>query len=208
MRTLVAALTYDNGRGSLDDASLRRAVVVRAAWGIGHFGAYATGDAVSRLAVNAQDADSDIRRFATRAYDEVLAALVKARRYDAIDSLVEARTFLAQSQDESLRARSRAVAATIDELERLQPVGAKAQRFVLPALGATALIATVLMFLMRRRRLSGAATRVFISYRRQDSAASCGRLYDWLVSALGVGHVFRDIDSLALGTLFAERLRR
>jgi hypothetical protein len=47
-----------------------------------------------------------------------------------------------------------------------------------------------------------------ISYRRQDSAASCGRLYDWLVSALGVGHVFRDIDSLALGTLFAERLRR
>lgn len=206
MRTLVAAQSYDNGRRNLDDAYLRRAVVVRAAWALGNSGVYANGDAVSRLAVNAQDADGDIRAFATKAFDEVLAALVKAQRYDAIDSLVGAKTFLAQSQDEALRARSRSVAATIDELERLQPVGARMRRFRLPALGASSLIAVALVFLLIRLR--SAALRVFISYRRRDSAASCGRLYDWLVSALGVERVFRDIDSLAPGTLFADRLRR
>ena len=206
MRTLVAAQSYDNGRRNLDDAYLRRAVVVRAAWALGNFGVYANGDAVSRLAVNAQDADGDIRAFATKAFDEVLAALVKAQRYDAIDSLVGAKTFLAQSQDEALRARSRSVAATIDKLERLQPVGARMRRFRLPALGASSLIAVALVFLLIRLR--SAALRVFISYRRRDSAASCGRLYDWLVSALGVERVFRDIDSLAPGTLFADRLRR
>lgn len=207
MRTLVGALGYDNGSSNRDDVYRRRAVVVRAAWAVGHFGAFANGDGVVRLAVDAQDADSDIRAFATRAFDEVLAALVKARRFDAINSLVDATKFLAQSQDESLRTRSRAVAAGVDELERLQPVGTELRRFAMPALGASALAALALI-MVRRRRRTGAAPRVFISYRRQDSAASCGRLYDRLVSNLGAERVFRDIDSLAPGTLFADRLRR
>lgn len=82
------------------------------------------------------------------------------------------------------------------------------RRFALPALGAFALVALALIMLRRRRRRASAAPRVFISYRRQDSAASCGRLYDRLVSNLGAERVFRDIDSLAPGTLFADRLRR
>lgn len=208
MKTLTAALAYDNGSSSRADMYLRRAVVVRAAWAVGQFGALANGEAVLRLAVDARDGDSEIRAFAKRAFDDVLAALVKARRFDAIDSLVEARKSLAQSQDEALRTRTVAVAATIDELQRLQPASAEMRRFALPALGASALVALALVFMWQRRRSVRAVPRVFISYRRQDSAASCGRLYDRLVSELGGDHVFRDIDSLAPGTLFAERLRR
>jgi hypothetical protein len=142
----------------------------------------------------------------------VLSALVNARRFDAIPSLVEARKFLAESQDESLRARSRAVADTIEELERLQPAGTAMRRFAVPALVATGLAAFVFLYLLRWRRRPGAShptlPRLFISYRRQDSAASCGRLYDRLVADLGEDRVFRDIDSIAPGALFADRLRR
>ncbi|MEO8123386.1 MAG: toll/interleukin-1 receptor domain-containing protein [Burkholderiales bacterium] len=44
----------------------------------------------------------------------------------------------------------------------------------------------------------------FLSYRRQDSIASTGRLYDHLVAELGVGNVFRDLDTLSPGVKFAE----
>ncbi|MEX5220015.1 MAG: toll/interleukin-1 receptor domain-containing protein [Nitrospira sp.] len=38
--------------------------------------------------------------------------------------------------------------------------------------------------------------RLFISYRRQDSAAWAGRLADYLSDRLGAGNVFRDIDTI------------
>src|SRR5436305_678914 len=44
--------------------------------------------------------------------------------------------------------------------------------------------------------------RVFINYRRSDSAAYAGRLFDNLTRALGKDAVFRDIDSIAIGTNF------
>ena len=46
--------------------------------------------------------------------------------------------------------------------------------------------------------------RVFISYRRDDSAASAGRLYDRLRERFGVEHVFRDVDIIAPGAEFAS----
>lgn len=45
---------------------------------------------------------------------------------------------------------------------------------------------------------------VFISYRREDSAASAGRLFDRFSDALGAEHVFRDIDAIAPGAQFAK----
>lgn len=44
---------------------------------------------------------------------------------------------------------------------------------------------------------------IFISYRRDDSAASAGRLYDRLVDHFGKEQVFRDLDAIAPGTEFA-----
>jgi hypothetical protein len=44
---------------------------------------------------------------------------------------------------------------------------------------------------------------VFISYRREDSAAAAGRLYDRLCGHFGEEHVFRDIDTITPGTEFA-----
>ena len=49
--------------------------------------------------------------------------------------------------------------------------------------------------------------RVFLSYRRQDSASFCGRVYDRLIAHFGAANVFRDIDSLAPGDKFAEKIR-
>jgi hypothetical protein len=49
------------------------------------------------------------------------------------------------------------------------------------------------------------AQRVFISYRRQDSAAYAGRLYDSMVARFGESNVFMDLD-LAPGVDFVERI--
>jgi hypothetical protein len=45
---------------------------------------------------------------------------------------------------------------------------------------------------------------IFISYRREDSIAYSGRLYDRLTLEFGKGQVFMDIDSIDLGADFIE----
>ena len=49
------------------------------------------------------------------------------------------------------------------------------------------------------------AQRVFISYRREDSAAYAGRLHDAMVARFGERNVFMDLD-LAPGVDFVERI--
>jgi hypothetical protein len=45
---------------------------------------------------------------------------------------------------------------------------------------------------------------IFISYRRDDSADICGRLYDHLVSRFGTSAVFTDVDSVPYGASYPE----
>jgi len=47
---------------------------------------------------------------------------------------------------------------------------------------------------------------LFISYRRSDSEAYAGRLYDRLVAELGRDQVFKDVDSIPLGADFRAHL--
>jgi len=47
---------------------------------------------------------------------------------------------------------------------------------------------------------------VFISYRRDDAAASAGRLFDWLARQFGRGRVFLDTDKIAAGDEFPRKL--
>ncbi len=49
------------------------------------------------------------------------------------------------------------------------------------------------------------APRVFICYRREETAAHAGRLYDAMVARFGEGNVFMDVD-LAPGVDFVERI--
>lgn len=54
---------------------------------------------------------------------------------------------------------------------------------------------------------SGAAAgRIFISYRRQDSAYPAGWLYDRLAERFGSDQVFKDVDSIELGDDFVETI--
>lgn len=48
--------------------------------------------------------------------------------------------------------------------------------------------------------------RVALSYRRADTAAQTGRLYDRLVQVLGAERVFMDVDSIRLGDDFVEAI--
>lgn len=50
--------------------------------------------------------------------------------------------------------------------------------------------------------------RIFISYRREDSAANAGRLHDRLTSRFGDDRVFMDIDDIAPGDDFTKVLYR
>ncbi len=46
--------------------------------------------------------------------------------------------------------------------------------------------------------------KIFISYRRDDSAGHAGRLYDRLVDRFGQGQVFMDVDAIRPGLDFVE----
>jgi formylglycine-generating enzyme required for sulfatase activity len=50
--------------------------------------------------------------------------------------------------------------------------------------------------------------RIFISYRREDSIAYAGRIYDRLSSQFGAANVFMDVDTLEPGVDFVEVLQR
>lgn len=50
--------------------------------------------------------------------------------------------------------------------------------------------------------------RIFVSYRRQDSTAITGRLYDRLVMAFGNENVFKDVDDIPPGADFKQVLEQ
>src|SRR5262245_25534969 len=50
------------------------------------------------------------------------------------------------------------------------------------------------------------AAKVFISYRRDDSAGYAGRVLDRLKTELGPDVLFMDVDAIPLGTNFAKVL--
>jgi TIR domain len=49
-------------------------------------------------------------------------------------------------------------------------------------------------------------SKIFISYRRDDSAANAGRLYDSLCARFGAEQVFMDVDGIKLGDDFVKVL--
>ncbi|HQX01715.1 MAG TPA: toll/interleukin-1 receptor domain-containing protein [Anaerolineales bacterium] len=51
-------------------------------------------------------------------------------------------------------------------------------------------------------------SRIFISYRRQDSPHMTGRIYDKLESVFGSNRVFRDIDDISAGEDFRAKLAK
>ena len=53
----------------------------------------------------------------------------------------------------------------------------------------------------------GEAGRVFISYRRQETAWPARQLYDVLVAELGADRVFKDVDNIEPGDDFIERIQ-
>ena len=53
---------------------------------------------------------------------------------------------------------------------------------------------------------TSATNRIFISYRRDDSAAITGRIYDRLVKYFGEDAVFKDVDAIPLGVNFKEQI--
>ncbi len=50
----------------------------------------------------------------------------------------------------------------------------------------------------------GSRGGIFISYRREDTAANAGRLYDRLSDRFGEDRVFMDVDSIAIGLDFTK----
>jgi hypothetical protein len=50
-------------------------------------------------------------------------------------------------------------------------------------------------------------TKIFISYRREDSAAVTGRLYDWLIQRVPKTELFFDVELNMEKTSFAASKR-
>jgi len=47
-------------------------------------------------------------------------------------------------------------------------------------------------------------SKIFISYRREDSADVTGRIYDRLIQKFGQGAVFKDVESMPFGVDLKE----
>ena len=58
----------------------------------------------------------------------------------------------------------------------------------------------------RGRRQRRGSPRIFLSYRREDSAPYAGRLYDALSDRFGRDSVFRDIEEIRPGTAFEQAI--
>jgi hypothetical protein len=56
--------------------------------------------------------------------------------------------------------------------------------------------------------MMNANPRIFISYRRQDSSGSAGRLYDRLAQDIPAENLFIDVDAIAPGVDFVEEIAR
>jgi hypothetical protein len=56
--------------------------------------------------------------------------------------------------------------------------------------------------------IPAASGRIFISYRREETAYPAGWLYDRLTDRYGGGQVFKDVDSIQLGDDFVEVITR
>jgi hypothetical protein len=56
--------------------------------------------------------------------------------------------------------------------------------------------------------MSRSSGRIFISYRREETAYPAGWLYDRLADHYGAGQVFKDVDSIQLGDDFVEVITR
>jgi NACHT domain/TIR domain len=56
--------------------------------------------------------------------------------------------------------------------------------------------------------IPAAPGRIFISYRREDTAYPAGWLYDRLADRYGAGQIFKDVDSIELGDNFVEVITR
>ena len=50
------------------------------------------------------------------------------------------------------------------------------------------------------------SARIFVSYRREDSADVCGRIYDRLVARFGPDAIFKDVDSIPAGADFMAQI--
>jgi hypothetical protein len=50
--------------------------------------------------------------------------------------------------------------------------------------------------------------KIFICYRRSDSSAYAGRIFDRLSATLGGQNIFMDIDTIAPGVNFADSIRQ
>ncbi len=57
-------------------------------------------------------------------------------------------------------------------------------------------------------RRYGAVVKVFVSYRREDSFAGAGRVYDHLSRRFGKDNVFMDVDSIPAGADFSAVIER
>ena len=48
--------------------------------------------------------------------------------------------------------------------------------------------------------------RIFLSYRREDSAATAGRVYDRLSRAIGKSNIFFDVSTIGAGENFHQKV--
>ncbi|MEM6254911.1 MAG: SUMF1/EgtB/PvdO family nonheme iron enzyme [Cyanobacteria bacterium P01_D01_bin.156] len=50
-------------------------------------------------------------------------------------------------------------------------------------------------------------SKIFISYRREDSKNECGRIYDRLLPVFGKKRIFKDVDSIRHGDVFPKAIK-
>ena len=61
---------------------------------------------------------------------------------------------------------------------------------------------------MSSQSLTGSGKSIFISYRRDDSSANTGRIYDRLIQHFDRESIFKDVDAIPIGVDFRKHLEQ
>src|SRR6478672_12895665 len=88
---------------------------------------------------------------------------------------------------------------------RYQPMNSPARCIRVPSAARVILVSDYRRAIIAHNQ-EARLPRIFVSYRREDGAASAGRLGDRLAREFGGDRVFMDVDSIPLGTDFVKRL--
>lgn len=169
-------------------------------------------DFVSGLDYLQYDSDYDLEEFVEKIGQAVQVGLDAGRKHTSYHNLAKQWDIRGRKQEDLLRGKELETAMQwLEENAMSHPTPTDLHRqFILEAYQLHQKQQGTLTSRLRTsifRILPLGPRKVFLSYRRDDSADACGRIYDRLKPVFGGRNLFLDVDTIEFGTDFSQYIQ-